>query len=185
MEMWPLDRARWPLLALLASGAMLAAAHAIENFLYLAPCPLCLRQREIYWVAGALALAAVAVNWRGAPPKLASALCLLLGAAFLAEAGVALYHSLVEFKILPAPSTCATAAAPKISSNLWDTLNHPVKVGSCDKVLWRFPTMEFGLSMAAWNVLISLALAAMSVLSALRPVRIDTANEREPVTSAT
>lgn len=183
MEKWPLDRAKWPLLALLAAAGMLLAAHAFETFLYLAPCQLCLRQREVYWVTGTIALAAVALNWRGAPPKVASFMCLAIGAGFLAEAGVAIYHSLVELQILPPPSTCAVSANARISDNLWEKLGHPVAVSSCDKVLWRFPTMTFGLSMAQWNVPISLTLAAMSFLSAMRPLRIDTANEREPLAS--
>ena len=34
---------------------MLATAHAFERFAYLAPCQLCLRQREVYWAAVAMA----------------------------------------------------------------------------------------------------------------------------------
>ena len=46
----------WPLIAALASLAMLAAAHAFETFGHLAPCDLCLKQRTVYWVAAALGL---------------------------------------------------------------------------------------------------------------------------------
>ena len=46
---------RWRLCALLASAAMLATAHAFETFGGLAPCQLCLRQREVYWAAAAVA----------------------------------------------------------------------------------------------------------------------------------
>ena len=44
-------RTAWPVLAALASAAMLAAAHAFETFGGYAPCMLCLRQREVYWAA--------------------------------------------------------------------------------------------------------------------------------------
>ena len=37
---------RWPFFALLASAAMLAVAHGFETFGHLAPCHLCLKQRE-------------------------------------------------------------------------------------------------------------------------------------------
>jgi len=52
---------RWPLCALIASAAMLAIAHAFETFGKLAPCTLCLKQREVYWVAGGVALASLVV----------------------------------------------------------------------------------------------------------------------------
>ena len=51
----------WTAFALAASLAMLGAAHAFERFAGLAPCNLCLKQREVYW--GAVAVAAVATAW--------------------------------------------------------------------------------------------------------------------------
>jgi disulfide bond formation protein DsbB len=166
----PLDQARWPFIALLASAGMLAAAHAFERFMLLAPCPLCYNQRQVYWVAGVVALAAVMVNSR----KIAALLCLLLAVVFLAGFGVASYHALVEWGVLPAPPTCA-AGAVRVSGDLWEQLSKPMAVPSCDKALWHF----LGLSMAAWNALISLALAAGSIYCALRNRRTttDTANE--------
>jgi disulfide bond formation protein DsbB len=56
MEKLPLDRARWPFLALIASGAMLATAYAVEYLLFFAPCQMCFWQRYVYWGAGALGL---------------------------------------------------------------------------------------------------------------------------------
>ena len=48
----------WTVFALAASLSLLAAAHAFERFGGLAPCNLCLKQREVYWVAVAIALTA-------------------------------------------------------------------------------------------------------------------------------
>ena len=42
---------RWPLFALVISAAMLAIAHGFQTFGHLAPCHLCLQQREVYWAA--------------------------------------------------------------------------------------------------------------------------------------
>lgn len=176
MNSLPLDRARWPLLALLASAAMLATAHLFERLLLLAPCPLCYNQRQVYWAAGALALVAIFLNWRGAPPRLQSALSLLLGVVFLTGAGIAGYHSLVEWGILPAPATCA-AGNVHIEGDLWERLGKPIAVPSCDKAMWRLPDAAWGLSMAGWNFLVSVALAALSIFAATRPMRTDTANE--------
>ncbi len=50
---------RWPWWALFASALMLAIAHAFERFGGLAPCLLCLKQREVYWTA--MGVAAVAI----------------------------------------------------------------------------------------------------------------------------
>ena len=51
----------WTAFALAASLALLGAAHAFERFGGLAPCNLCLKQREVYW--GAVAIALVATLW--------------------------------------------------------------------------------------------------------------------------
>jgi len=51
----------WTAFALAASLGMLGAAHAFERFGGLAPCNLCLKQREAYWAA--VAVAAIATGW--------------------------------------------------------------------------------------------------------------------------
>ena len=44
--------------------------------------------------------------------------------------------------------------------------------------MWRLPNAPWGLSMAGWNFLISITLAALSFYAATQPpVRTDTANE--------
>ncbi len=57
----PLDliAEQWPALALAACAIMLGVAHAFETFGKLAPCLLCLKQREVYWVTGTVALVAL------------------------------------------------------------------------------------------------------------------------------
>ncbi|MDZ4762820.1 MAG: disulfide bond formation protein B [Alphaproteobacteria bacterium] len=172
MNALPLDRIRWPAVALLASAAMLATAHAFERFLYLAPCPLCYNQRQIFWAAGAIALVAVLAAWRAAPQRVLYALNVLLGIVFLAGAGIAAYHALVEWGVLPAPPTCATGAV-ELGGDLWSQLGERQAVPSCAEAKWRL----LGLSMAGWNVLVSVALACLSLVAAFRPVRADTANE--------
>jgi disulfide bond formation protein DsbB len=171
----PLDRVRWPLIALLASAAMLATAHGFEYFANLAPCHLCYIQRQVYWAAGGIAMIAIFANWRGAPPQMMSMLCFLLGAAFLTGAGVASYHALVEWKILPSPG-CEFQPL-KIHGDLWDQLGKRQKVPSCDEAGWRM----LGLSMACWNAIVSVILAGTSVVAALRPMQTDTANETQPI----
>lgn len=155
----------WPLLAFLSSALLLAIAHAFERFGGLAPCHLCLKQREIYWVAGTVGLVAFVLQRTPLWPRLRMPANLLLGALFLYGAGLAAYHAGAEWKWWPGPSSCSglgSAGAADLEAMLKGTAK--IKAPSCDKAAWVF----LGLSMAGWNVLISLKLAVWSVLAALR-----------------
>jgi disulfide bond formation protein DsbB len=154
--------ARWPLVALLASAAMLAAAHVFQRLGY-APCVLCLRQREVFWVAGAVALGGLALTalllkaprWKGA-------LNLILGLIFLVSVGVAAYHAGVEWKFWPGPAACAPGGAVTAEDMGALLAGEAIEMPACDKAAWVF----LGLSMAGWNALISLALALLSLAAA-------------------
>ena len=105
----------WPALAFVTSAAMLAIAHAFETFGHLAPCELCLYERQVYWVA--LPVAALAfIASQGVSPKvftpwIGAALALI----FLTGAGIAIYHAGAEWKFWPGPSTCSgTSGGPYV-----------------------------------------------------------------------
>ncbi|MEM8616730.1 MAG: disulfide bond formation protein B, partial [Pseudomonadota bacterium] len=84
---------RWPALALVAATVMLGAAHAFERFALMLPCPLCLRQREVYWAVFAMTLTAL-VLWRMRQnPRFIVAFNVMLGLVFLTGAIVAGYHA--------------------------------------------------------------------------------------------
>jgi disulfide bond formation protein DsbB len=72
--------------------------------------------------------------------------------AFLANAGLGVYHAGVEWKFWPGPDTCATAQA--LPTNAADLLSGlaETRVVRCDEAAWTL----FGLSLAGWNVLASL-----------------------------
>ena len=178
MEKLPIDRAKWPFIALLAAVAMLATAYAFERFGGYMPCHLCLQQREVYWAAGGLALAAIAINWRGARPWLMISLCLALGAVFLYSFGLSGYHSLVEWKILPAPDTCTALPLNLNPDTILEQLNKPMHPPSCGDAAWRDPIVK--LSMAGWNAIVSIVLAGLSIFAATRsPTGTDTQNETD------
>jgi len=65
MNKLPLDRVRWPLVALLASAVTLGFAYYLEFFHNQAPCQMCWWQRYVYFTAGPIALVAIVMNWRG------------------------------------------------------------------------------------------------------------------------
>ena len=158
----------WTAFALAASLALLGAAHAFERFGGLAPCNLCLKQREVYW--GAVAIALTATLWhlvsRGSrgTPRIAA---FLLAVVFTTGAVTALFHMGGENGWWELPATCAGGGEVSLESLAALALGTaPVKAPVyCDAVTWRF----LGLSMAGWNVLISAALAVFSLLAAKRP----------------
>ena len=157
---------RWRLCALLASAAMLAIAHAFETFGGLAPCILCLRQREVYWVAMALAAAFMVLVRLPGGPRWREATCWVLGLVFLVGAGVAVYHAGAELKFWPGPDACAAARGGVTATDLKAFLEgaSDLKPPRCDEAAWVFA----GLSMAGWNAVISLGLAILSAMAAVR-----------------
>jgi disulfide bond formation protein DsbB len=155
---------RWRFFALVASAAMLGVAHAFQTFGGMAPCELCLKQRTVYWVAGAIAAAAMIVVRLPGGPRLREATCWLLALVFLIGAGVAGYHAGVEWKFWPGPQGC-TGAGTVTAAALKDLLSGGgVKLPNCDKPAWVFAN----LSMAGWNTVASLILVALSVAAAIR-----------------
>jgi disulfide bond formation protein DsbB len=160
----------WLWLALASSAGMLAVAHAFQTFGGLAPCTLCLRQREVYWVALAVCAAALAARRWGATRPLAPLIGGLLALTFAAGCAIAVYHSGAEWKWWPGPTTCASAGGGVNAAEMARLMGGAaVKAPHCDEAPWRF----LGLSMAGWNALISLKLAVWSAIWSLWSRRHD------------
>ncbi|VAV94155.1 Periplasmic thiol:disulfide oxidoreductase DsbB, required for DsbA reoxidation [hydrothermal vent metagenome] len=161
----PLITRHWPLLAALISAAMLATAHGFEHFAHLAPCELCYRQREVYWLALVLGLVVMLVQYKKPASRMMQGGLALLGLVFLTGALVAGYHAGVEWKFWPGPSSCTGSLAElaNMGADLLNDLSQPSDAPKCDQIPWAM----FGLSMAGWNALISLVLAAISFQLAL------------------
>ncbi len=161
----------WTAFALAASLALLGAAHAFERFGGLAPCNLCLKQREVYW--GAVAIALTATLWhlisRGSrgTPRIAA---FLLAVVFTTGAVTAVFHMGGENGWWELPAACMGGGGVSLESLAALAMGTaPVEAPVyCDAVTWRFPA-DWGLSMAGWNALISAALAVFSLLAAKRP----------------
>jgi disulfide bond formation protein DsbB len=156
----------WPMWALLASATALAGAHASQTFGGLEPCSLCLRQREVYWTAMAVAALALVAERTAARARLRPVFGLVLLAVFATGAVIAARHAGAEWKWWPGPQTCSSSGAGVSAASLARLL-HGAKVAAprCDEASWRL----FGLSMAGWNFLISLGLAGLSGLSSFGP----------------
>lgn len=154
----------WAVFALIASAAMLAGAHWFESQ-GLAPCPLCLRQREVYWMAIAVAGPAVAwtlISRAKGTPRLAA---FSLFAIFLVGVVTATFHAGGEQGWWALPATCMGSTGPIDAGDILASLNGPSDVPSCGDIAWSW----LGLSMAAWNAIISIILAGLSLAAAMRP----------------
>ena len=141
-------------LILLAAAATIAGALVFEHVFGLSPCPLCLVQRYPYYLGISLALVTAFMPRRVAPTGLA-----LIAVVFFVSAGLGVYHAGVEWGWWQGPTDCAGAPAPA-AENVGDFLRQleTTRVVSCTEAAWRF----LGLSLAGWNVAISLALAGFA-----------------------
>ena len=156
----PLQGWRWPAYALFASLAMLAAAHAFEEFGNMFPCELCLRQRDVYWAAVAMIVTGLAL-WRLKPGRrFLIALNVLLGMVFITGAIVAGYHVFVEWGLIE--TGCSGGGPVDVMNMDMGNLSKPMAVGNCGEVPWSM----LGISMAGWNALISAGLAGVSFFAA-------------------
>jgi disulfide bond formation protein DsbB len=83
----------------------------------------------------------------------------VIAAGMLWNAGLGVYHSGVEWHLWAGPRDCSGELEGLGSAT--DLLNRleRVNVVRCDEAAWRF----LGLSLAGYNVIISLALAAVAV----------------------
>ncbi len=142
---------------LAASGslALLLGAFAFQHLGGLAPCKMCIWQR--YPHVAAIALGAL---FFFVPTPVLIALGAL---AALATAGVGLYHVGVELKWWEGPASCSGGNVGNLSAD--DLFNQIMSAPMvrCDDIAWSLG----GISMAGWNAIFSLALAALW-LSALK-----------------
>ncbi len=150
--------------SLAASGALLAGAHLFEKFGGLAPCILCLNQREAHWTALGVAAAGLGAA-RLFKSNLAAAAA--VGAAALVYAvstGLAFYHTGVEYGYWPGPAICAAGEGAILDlDNLASSLTQKADAPSCSDVQWRF----LGVSMAGYNLLASAGLFALTLFAAV------------------
>lgn len=147
--------------------ATIAGAWFFQLVLDIRPCPLCLEQRYAYYLSIPLAVLVAIAAGRAAPRGVLVAGLAILALAALANAVLGSYHAGVEWKLWQGPTDCS---GPVVdlgkAGSLLERLD-TVKVIRCDEVQWRF----LGLSLAGYNVLISLLMAAIALSGAMRTAR--------------
>ena len=144
--------ARNTLLVIAAVAFATIAGAWIFEYAGYAPCALCLKQRWVYYAAIPLALLLLA-----APPSAMRMGLMVLAILWLASMVFGIYHSGVEWKWWQGPSTCGEGGG--LTGELPD-LTKPVVL--CTEAAIRI----FGLSLAGWNAVISLALAILALRAA-------------------
>lgn len=143
------------------SVAALANAYLAEYALGLEPCILCLYQRIPYAVAGVLGIVALLM-----PAQRVRAVA-AAGVVFLVGAAIAFYHVGVEQHWWISAAACGASGGgqePATVEELRQLLLNAKQPKACDEVDWTL----FGLSMATYNVGMSLALAVGSLWGAGR-----------------
>ena len=150
--------------AAIAAGSLaaLAAAFAFQHLGGLEPCPLCIWQRWPHVATILLALLSLGV--RGPAAAVAVGLA---GAAALAGAGLAGFHAGVEQQWWAGLAACEGGPPARTVTELRERLLNAAPA-RCDEVAWSF----LGLSMAAWNGLLSLALAGLAAGAVRRTIRV-------------
>jgi disulfide bond formation protein DsbB len=153
MFAYVLQPRRASFLLALVSAAILLAALALQFLGGLAPCPLCIWQRWPYVALVTLGL----IGWRWRPRALLGIATLVL----LGGAGLAAYHVGIEQGWWALPSGCIAGGSAQSVEELKRLLAEAPP--ACDQVGFIF----LGLTLAGWNLVASLALAAYAA-AALR-----------------
>jgi disulfide bond formation protein DsbB len=139
---------RGALFGLLVSGGLLIGAYGFQYIGGLMPCEMCLWQRIPHWVMLFFGAGVLALHYR---QNFQSARLLLGACSIIAliSSGLGLWHLGVEQKWWPSPIGCS------VTQGVPDFLN--MHIVYCDEPQWQL----FGISMAGYNALISLGLAAI------------------------
>ena len=148
----------WALL--LAVGAILGAL-AFQHIGGILPCELCLKQRYAYYTGVSLLFAALVLLSSGQRRR-AALLFLAVALMFLANSVLGVYHAGVEWHFWPGPEACT--GAQNLSTSVGGLLNSlpSTTVIRCDEAAWRLG----GISLAGWNVVVSLLVLALSLRAA-------------------
>jgi disulfide bond formation protein DsbB len=161
-QFWRANPAAAAALVVAVVGALtVAGAWFFELVIKLNPCPMCLEQRWPYYIGIPLAMVVAAGAWRNAPRMLIAGGLLVLAALMLWGVYMGVFHAGVEWKWWLGPQECSGGGSFGGPGGLLDRLK-TVNITRCDEAAWRF----LGVSLAGYNAVVSLALAAVALLGA-------------------
>jgi disulfide bond formation protein DsbB len=142
------------LLAGTVSAALLLGALAFQYLGGLAPCEMCIWQR---WPHGAAILFGLLGGGLGAiravPAGLVRPLAVLAIIALAISGAIGIFHAGVEWKLWAGPAECTGFGYVPGRDDF-----KPLQIVRCDEAQWRL----FGISLAGYNAIISLGIAAFA-----------------------
>ena len=138
---------------LMASAAVLGTALLSQYWGGLRPCELCLLQRWPWDAAIAIALVALLAGARPALPWVA----LILAGVFALSVAFAFYHVGVEQHWFAGPSACTVSSGGAMTLEEMKRQILGTAPVLCDQVQWSL----LGVSLAGWNLVASLGMAAV------------------------
>ena len=145
------------------SAATLAGAWYFQLVVGLPPCPLCLQERIAYHIAIPLSLLMAVAAFAHAPRTLLTVGFAAIIIAVLCNAALGAYHAGVEWHWWAGPADCTGPLTDlRAGGSLLNQL-HSIHIVRCDEAAWRF----LGISLAGYNTLISLLLAAVAACGLL------------------
>src|ERR1700734_3365804 len=156
------------------SAATILGAWYFQYVRGLPPCPLCLEERLPYHIVIPLSLLLAIAAMVRAPRALIVVGFLAIIAAMLISAALGAYHAGVEWRWWPGPTDCSGPMTDFTTNGPLLKQLQSIHVVRCDEAAWRF----LGLSLAGYNVLISLALAGVAGLG-LAAIRNEARAERD------
>jgi disulfide bond formation protein DsbB len=142
----------------LGGTATILGAWFFQYALKYQPCPLCLEQRIPYYIAIPLGVLVAAAALRRLPRKFLVAGLGLIVLVMLWGAGLGVYHAGVEWKLWAGPLECSGQLNDLGTAGDLLRRVQTARIVRCDEAAWRF----LGISLAGYNVLIALALAAIA-----------------------
>jgi disulfide bond formation protein DsbB len=147
------------------SAATLAGAWYFQLAVGLPPCPLCLEERIPYHIIIPLSLLLAIAAAAHGPAKLVTVGFVAVAIAALVNVALGTYHAGVEWHWWAGPTDCTGPLTDlHAGGSLLNSLQS-IHVVRCDEAAWRF----LGVSLAGYNALISLLLAAIAAVGLLAP----------------
>ena len=140
------------------SAATLAGAWYFQLVVGLPPCPLCLEERIPYHVVIPLSLLMAIAALVRAPQKLLTVGFVAITLAVACNAALGAYHAGVEWHWWAGPTDCTGPLTDLRAGGSLLSQLQSIHVVRCDQAAWRF----LGISLAGYNALISLLLAAIA-----------------------
>lgn len=133
------------------------------------PCKLCLEERWPYYIGVPIALITFFVSLPSAtaPAWLRRLLLVVIALVFAYGAWLGTYHAGSEWGWWPGPTDCGGGAAGASGQDLLKQIQN-IRVVSCTDAAFRFPPVNWGLSFAGWNAVISAVLAIVAAWGAAR-----------------